>query len=308
MFGPESTLRPRSRSATWGGAPTAFREDRIIVRLHEAELEREVPRLWRAGEDRSPAPGSRRAWCRQALHHDSIKRSRATRAQAQPVLHGMARVRISPQVVDLGTIRQGSSAEASVQLSSPDGKPFRLLGISPDSGGIHAAATAPSADLAVHRIEVKLEAGKQVGAFRSFVHVGTNRGDARTLVIPVVARIDAPVAVFPSSLRIDRAEIGQVVTRTLLIRSDSSPDGPVLSNIEVAVPWELRHFSAQRLKGNRLSLEIAILFPDGGGAESGELLLSFSKPQIKSYRIPLTIRGWTPPPPADPRQAAALRH
>jgi len=207
-------------------------------------------------------------------------------------------VRISPQSVDFGSLLAGSRAEGVVQLFSPDSKSFRVVAVSSDLREIHALIAAPDADLPVHRIHVEIHAGEGIGAIRGSVFVNTDRKDARCLVIPISARVEGPLVVSPSTIRIERGEIGKIVSRKLLIRSFSPKDELVLSKVEAIAPWELRSYSTHRLNGSLSSLEVAILFPEGDGAESGELLLSFSKPKVKSYRVPLTIRGWTPPLPA----------
>lgn len=206
-------------------------------------------------------------------------------------------VRASPQAVDAGALRPGDVLERTIQLASPDGKPFRLGRVTADLAGLDCRPETSDVALAVHRDRVTIRAPGELGATRGQVHVVTDRSDAPFLAIPVSLRTIGPVSVNPPVLRIDRQEIGRVVRRTILVRADGPAARLELGDVRAVAPWELVESSARPQGRGGLLVEVALRFPDGDGSPAGGMELTLRTPAEVRYRVPLLIEGRLPPLP-----------
>ena len=207
-------------------------------------------------------------------------------------------VRAVPQAIDTGPLKPGSELARTVQLFSPDSKPFRLGHVSVDREEIRAVAESPDADLPVHRVRVSYRAGPRLGAVRGSVRVVTNRVDAFWVDIPVGGEVVGPITVHPSFLQIERDEIGEVVKRTVILKTDVPGRSPEVESVKVTPPWELVDTRSHPSGRGRALLDVMLRFPEGSSASTGELRLSFREPEVATYCIPVSARGWSPPLPA----------
>jgi hypothetical protein len=207
-------------------------------------------------------------------------------------------VRPSPEVVDLGRLRPGEQVERTIQLFSPDHERFQIGRVSADSDAISASSESPGVALPVHRVLVSYRAGAGLGRVRGAVRVVTDRLDASVIDVPLGGEIIGPVSISPSFLVIERDEIGTDARRTLMIRPSEGGRQVVLNSAKVSGSWELLDRTTKVLPGGGLAMDVQIRFPKGVGTSSGELLLEFDTPGLASFRVPLMVRGWEPPPGA----------
>lgn len=205
------------------------------------------------------------------------------------------------QALDVGSMRPGSTVEETIQLYSPDRKPFRLGAMTSDLPGVKAICEAGDAALPVHRVKVLYRASERLGPVRGALRIATDQDDAAMIDLPIVGRSTGPVLVTPTSIQINRSEIGEVVRRKLFIRA--VPPGSVvrLASVAAVLPWELVGHEVRDLGAGSVALEVSLRFPMGDGRLSGDLGLGFDSPKGTEYRVPLSVRGWSPSIPSTSR-------
>jgi hypothetical protein len=208
-------------------------------------------------------------------------------------------------LIDVGRVRPGTEVERVVQLFSPDGEPFRIGHVGADLAEVEAVAETPGAELPIQRIRIAYRAGDRLGHVRGAVQIATDRVDAPFLDIPVAGEVEGPIAVSPATLQIERADIGKTVRRTLFIRTTPTSDAPTLTGVEAVAPWELIDHSVVRVGEGGWMLHVDLRFPEGAGSSEGELWVRLKAPGPVAFRVPLWIRGWSPPAPASPEEALA---
>lgn len=212
--------------------------------------------------------------------------------------HAWVGVRSAPQVADLGTIQPGSTVEKVIQLSSSDRKPFRLGYIEADRPQITWRVEDPDASQTLHRIHVAYRSKDEVGPIVGGLRVVTDREDTPSIGIPVIADVAGPFSIKPSEIRIEKNEIGKVVQRKLIVRSNVSASRIEIAEVKVKEPWVLVNHQIEANQSGYMILGVSLRFPTGRGDDSGEMTLKLAGEQAAVQTIPLTISGWTPPLPA----------
>jgi Protein of unknown function (DUF1573) len=204
-----------------------------------------------------------------------------------------------PQSLELGTLRPGDSVERTLQFYSPDHKPFRLLRVSCDLPEVNVVSEDGDNVLAVHRVKATYRAGSRLGSVRGHIQASTDQLDAQLIELPIAAQTSGPILSTPTSLAIDRGEIGKIKKLSLLLRT-VAPETPMeLASVRASEPWEVVDYQVAKLRDpGHVMLELSLRFPRGNGSPSGDLVLEFAKPQAAELSIPLAIRGWTPVSPS----------
>ncbi len=206
-------------------------------------------------------------------------------------------VRAAPQAVDFGGLPPGATRERLVQLHSPDRKPFRLRLSSQDLPEVSVRIEHPESLLPVHRVVIVFTAGERLGHAQGVARIATDRDDVPYVGIPIHAQIEGPVEISPSSLTIEKEDIGRPVERVLLARLSSSSRAKQVRRVEVDPPWELLGQSTKAIRPGESLIRLTLRFPQGSGAASGRLSLVLDDPRSTAIDVPLTIHGWTPPFP-----------
>lgn len=207
-------------------------------------------------------------------------------------------VNVVPQTIDVNRISAGSECRREVQVHSPDGRPFRIGRISADLPELTAEAEDAAQALPVHRVMIVYRAGERLGTIRGSVRIATDRADAPAVDVAVTGSISGPVAVSPASLEIAREQIGQTVQRTVILQAVSPASELTIDDVNVSFPWRLVRHETRSVRKGLTALELSLCFPEGSGMPSGDMDLSLTAPERLVVRIPLTIRGWTPPDPS----------
>lgn len=210
-------------------------------------------------------------------------------------------VRARPVAVDFGRTDASRQLEQIIQIYAPDGLNFKIEYLEAGDGEFEPTDLDLNLSIPVHRVLLKFRPGAKLGSLSSGLRVTTNRSDSALLVIPMRAEVVGPVTFSPGSLSIDQGEIGKPVRRTLLIRSTSGGNPPVVKQIRVDPPWELLEQHIRAVAGNWVACDLILRFPTGAGEPAGRMEVRVERPEVES-RIPLTINGWTAPFPELPTQ------
>lgn len=205
-------------------------------------------------------------------------------------------VQVEPQVIDLGQLKRGSQVEHTVQIFSPDQKPFRINRLTADSPLLKAAIDSTSDISPFHRINVSYHAGEQCGAIQHELIMVTDRLDSASISIPVVGRIAGKVTASPYMLAIEKTQIGQEVERRLFVQTTDPSDDLHLEAIRTKGPWRLISYDASTSGAAswRLMLTLKLMYTSKIAEPNGSLELVFSRPAEIQLRVPLFVQGLRP--------------
>ncbi len=207
-------------------------------------------------------------------------------------------VRAAPQTVDLGAHKPGEEIVRYIQVYDPEHKPFQVVHVESDLPGLRAEVEGGGVARPIQRVKFTYRAGDDLGHVQSVARLNTDREATPVVVLPVSGVATGAVTANPSSLPIDLTAIGVVVRRTIALRSVGSDEAPAIESVEVSPPWKLVESTSRPLRGGRVLVDVAVQFPVGNGSTGGALAIRLKGTPARTLRIPLLIRGWTPPPPA----------
>jgi hypothetical protein len=130
---------------------------------------------------------------------------------------------LNPGQVDFGSIRHASTPAVSLTLGYHGGRPdFAINRMQTRSGDVTAKVQkgSPSADGSTPFVlTATLSPKVPNGAFRDQVTLFTNDPAIPTIPISVTANVQSAVTVFPSVLNLGRLRPGEVVKKTIMVRS-----------------------------------------------------------------------------------------
>jgi len=203
----------------------------------------------------------------------------------------------NPQSVHLGTIKPGETVRRSIQLISPDREPFQLVHAASNCADMVISLNDSSTLSPIHRVDLAYTAGAHIGEIDGIVQVSIDHPSTSSVEIPLTGHVSGTATTKPTRLWIDRADIGTIVPRSIVI---SSVNDDVRFGIREAwadEPWKLVDITHQQTNRNSIIIDVELYFPRGSGGSGHALWLRLDDAQSTVCRIPLEINGWSPPPP-----------
>lgn len=129
---------------------------------------------------------------------------------------------ITPESLSFGTVRKGSTAKASVQVTFSGGSNWQIEDVKSDSGHVKAEAKLIKRNGAqvTYQIDATLDASLEAGKWRTDIWLVSNDPALGKTRIPVGIDVSAPVTATPGALQLGDVKIGDSVEQNVIVRGD----------------------------------------------------------------------------------------
>jgi hypothetical protein len=129
-------------------------------------------------------------------------------------------IALNPGQVDFGIVHRGSKPTVTLTMNYYGGRPdFAVTRMQTRTGEVSARVQRSSEGSAQFSLSAVLSPTAGIGVFRDEITLFTNDPAAPRIPISVTANVQSDVTVSPSVLNLGRVRPGQVVKRTVLVRS-----------------------------------------------------------------------------------------
>ena len=129
-------------------------------------------------------------------------------------------IMLNPGQVDFGIVRHGSNPTVVLTMNYLGGRPdFAVARMQTRTGLVTAKVQKSSQGTLQFILSAVLSPTLETGAFRDQITLFTNDPAAPSIPISVTANVQSDVTVSPSVLNLGRVRPGEVVHRTILVRS-----------------------------------------------------------------------------------------
>ena len=206
-------------------------------------------------------------------------------------------LRSSPALVDFGRVSIDTKTIREFQIFSSDSKPFKINAIQSMLKDVVLEVVTPPQSLPMHRFKATYHSNSELGQLLASIFLVTDGPKAPTLNIPCRAEVVGPLVVAPTSLTIDREELGKDLRKTLIINHSGIKE-VVISKIELSQPWVLIGSEQRELSSGDMLVDLRIRLQSGEGTTSGHITLTFTSPEGMQLMVPLGVLGLTPPFPS----------
>lgn len=208
-------------------------------------------------------------------------------------------VTATPQALDMGQVRTGTTVQKTLDVVSNDGKLFAITSAYSNVRTLSVKLQDAARISALHRIHVTFTAGEPLGQLTGRLQITTSRDDGQTLGIPVSAQIVGEFRLSPNTLTIDAGEIGKVVQRTFLLALDEDDAQPPSVDCQVDSPWRLLSVDVQPAgkKLYRISCKVRYEAQEPLNPRAAMRVQIRIGPREHLIMVPLSVRGMFAPSP-----------
>ena len=131
---------------------------------------------------------------------------------------------VQPGTIQFGSVRQGTAQKQEATISHCGRKDWQITKIECANPHIQArvSETSRAAGSVKYALSTVLKADAPAGYFQDQLVLVTNDADPRSTRVPVSVdgKVESALSVSPSQLLMGRAEAGQAVTRSIVVKGD----------------------------------------------------------------------------------------
>ncbi len=202
----------------------------------------------------------------------------------------------STTTLDLGRVPNGEGLQTKMAIGSPDRPDTRILEVTSSQPDLVEGKVVPLSDEALkelkfekgHQLNISVKPSTEIGNFREELVLKTDHPQMETLTITVIGRLEGPISVVPSEVRIDGATSSDGGSRSavLSVTDHREVKFEVLSKPE-DVQVEIQPVNSGASSKARI-YKMTVTVPPGTspGVMKGEIVLKTDHPSVSQLSIP----------------------